>query len=450
MNSRTALALLIAALAYTVAQAHETPSDRFFVSFPDTERIKVLLHSHDLDVTGVDHRKKQIEALVTQKELDLLIEAKADLAFSVPQSVLRGPDPEYMNPQKIEARLIEYAQSYPQLVQLKKIGESLEKRPIWAVKISDNVGTHEKDEPTVFYNSMHHAREIMTPEVSMDIIDYLVTRYNSDEKVRRWVDETEVWVVPMFNVDGNNYVWTKDSMWRKNMRGGHGVDLNRNYPTNWNACNGSSGSTWSQTYRGPAAASEPETLVMMNFVKEIRPVFSISYHAYSEMVLYPYGCRPHRAQTAEVVEGIGREMGRLLNYSTGTPWELLYNADGGDIDWLYQEMQVIPYVIEVNSSRHGGFHPDYAQWRDVTVEKNRVGWQLLLDRALASGVRGVTEASEIEVKDSKGKSIQTYRVNPDGTYHLVLLVGDYELVYRQSARVLDTRAVKIQKDLIKM
>lgn len=58
MNSRTALGLLIAVLAYTVAQAHETPSDRFFVSFPHTERIKKLLHSYDLDVTGVDYKKK--------------------------------------------------------------------------------------------------------------------------------------------------------------------------------------------------------------------------------------------------------------------------------------------------------------------------------------------------------------------------------------------------------
>jgi hypothetical protein len=168
------------------------------------------------------------------------------------------------------------------------------------------------------------------------------------------------------------------------------------------------------------------------------------------MVLYPFGCRPHRAQTAEVVEGIGREMGRLLNYKTGTPWELLYNADGGDIDRLYQEMQVIPYVIELNASSHGGFHPDYAKWRDITVEKNRAGWQLLLDRALASGVRGITEALEIEVKDTSGKSIQSYRVNPDGTYHLVLLSGDYELIYRSTGRVLQKKLIKIGSDLIQL
>ena len=65
-------------------------------------------------------------------------------------------------------------------------------------------------------------------------------------------------------------------MWRKNTRdnngsggfdSGDGVDINRNYPYKWGSCNGSSGSTWAQDYRGTAPASEPETQVMMDLVK---------------------------------------------------------------------------------------------------------------------------------------------------------------------------------------
>ena len=71
----------------------------------------------------------------------------------------------------------------------------------------------------------------------------------------------------MLNVDGNNIVWTTDNMWRKNARGQgnnvYGVDLNRNYSYAWNSCNGSSGSTSSETYRGASAASEPETQALM-------------------------------------------------------------------------------------------------------------------------------------------------------------------------------------------
>ena len=142
-------------------------------------------------------------------------------------------------------------------------------------QISDNPEVDEV-EPAILYNSMHHAREVMTPEIGIDMVEYLLTRYGSDEKVTKWVNENEIWVVPMLNVDGNNRVWSGDSMWRKNTRNSYGVDINRNYPHEWGACNGSSGSTWSQTYRG-SAASEPETRYLMGLVANIKPVFDISY-----------------------------------------------------------------------------------------------------------------------------------------------------------------------------
>ncbi|MBY0518699.1 MAG: zinc carboxypeptidase [Bacteriovoracaceae bacterium] len=444
------LAIVLALLSALPVFAHtETPQDRVLVRFPTTEAVKAYLREKEIDVTGVDLKKGEVEALVNQDQLLELQTLKAHFNFVIPQTMLRGPDPEYMNPAKIEARLQELAAKYPDLTQLRKVGESLEKRPIWAIKISDNPSVRETSEPTLLFNGMHHAREVMTPEVAMDIADYLLSNYNSDAKVRAWVESNEIWVMPMFNVDGNNRMWSQDSMWRKNARGNFGVDLNRNYPSNWNACNGSSGSTWSQTYRGTGPASEPETNVMMNFVSEIRPVFNISYHSYSELVLYPFGCRPMRTQTAAVVESIGKEMGRLMNYTPGTPWETLYNADGGDIDWMYMEMQVIPYVIEVNASEHGGFHPDYAQWRDKTVVRNRAGWQLLLDRAAGPGVRGVVSSSktgklEIDIADASGNKIQIYKVNPDGTYHIILNPGKYTLTFRSERSVLETQSIDVK------
>src|SRR5690606_27444294 len=116
-------------------------------------------------------------------------------------------------------------------------------------------------------------------------------------------------------------------------------DINRNYPVGWNSCNGSSGRTWAQDYRGESPASEPETQVMMSFVTKIRPVFNISYHSYSELVIFPYGCSPKNAKG--MVEKIGHELGKALDYKAGTAWELLYNADGGDIDWMYHDLGVL-------------------------------------------------------------------------------------------------------------
>jgi len=431
--------------------AHTDSTDKMLVSFKLTPEISKFLHEEEFDVTGVNHDQGIIHALLTQEEINKFEQKNVKMMTMLPQLLLRGPDPEYQNHEEIEEALKNYQQKYSDLTELVEIGKSLEGRSIWAIRISDNVKNKDYDEPVILFNSMHHAREIMTPEISLDIIDYLLSNYKSDKKVQNWVDGNEIWVIPMFNVDGNNIMWTKDSMWRKNARNGYGVDLNRNYPFGWNSCNGSSNSTSAQNYRGPNPASEPETQAMMDFVSKIKPVFNISYHSYSELVLYPYGCKPNVATNSEVV-AIGQEMGKRLKYKAGTPWELLYNADGGDIDWMYQVEQVIPYVIEVNSTMEG-FHPDYNRARNKTVERNRLGWQYLFERLEGSGIRGRVQSQEnnIDIEVSQfGKKILNYKVNPDGTFHLILTAGEYNLVFRGLNMGQKSQNVKVENKLVRL
>ena len=301
---------------------------------------------------------------------------------------------------------------------------------------------------------MHHAREVMTPEVAIDIAEYLASRYQEDDQVKNWVNSNEIWVLPMLNVDGNNKVWNGSTMWRKNVAGGHGVDINRNYPYKWSSCNGSSGSTWSQTYRGPEAGSEPETQALMGLISSTRPVFSISYHSYSELVLYPFGCRGEKTVTHDLIASIGKKLGDILDYTHGTPWEILYSVDGGDIDWMYAEYQVIPYVLELNSSKEG-FQPSYAKWRDKTVLKNRPAWQYLLDRLDQSGVRWILKDKDgnivtnftvkVEKKTVYGLQLfQNYIGNPDGSFHVVLPKNKkYKLSFKVEGRGILAQEVEV-------
>lgn len=390
-----------------------------------------------IDIAGVDIFAGEIDVLIDDIGYDYLVKNNYKVELKEVHGVTKGPDDEYKTSEEIYSLLKEFSTAFPEITKLVSIGKSLEGRDIWAIKISDNAKLDESEvEPSVLFNGMHHAREVMTPEVALDIIEQLIEGHNSgDLKVQGWINSMEIWVMPMFNVDGNNKMWTADRWWRKNTRDGHGVDLNRNYPTTWDSCNGSSGWPGSQTYRGASPASEPETQAMMDFVGKIRPVFNISYHSYSEIVIYPLGCSSLRTGTKEIVEGIGKEIGDLIGYKPGTSWELLYDVDGGDIDWMYNAFGVIPYVIEVNSSREG-FHPDYAKWRDVTVERNRNGWMHLLDRTLASGVRGLLkgyDGYEVEVY-SKGKLFQKMKSHSNGVFHVVLNPGKYSLKFVSKER----------------
>lgn len=391
-----------------------------------------ILHKEGFDVLGVDIKNELIDVALTKEEFNDFKSYNFQVLEERNDALTASIDERYMNSQEVASFIEEYAKKYPAIAKKINLGETLEGRNIFAMKISDNVDLDEASEPSVLFNGMHHSREIMTVEVTTDIIKELLTKYGKDDKVTHWVDSNEIYVLPIVNIDGNVKVWEGENMWRKNARGGYGVDINRNYPTNWNACNGSSGWKYSQTYRGSEAASEPETNVLMNFVSMIKPVFNISYHAYSELVIYPYGCKGQRTANKEVVEGIGKELGATLNYVPGTSWETLYSVDGSDIDWMYQEEQVIPYVIEV-SPRSDGFQPPYSK-RDATVELNRKGWQLLLDKLDGPMVRGIKKDAKTIKVISENFETQ-YRINPDGSYFVVLPKGskiqDFEISFNK-------------------
>ena len=356
-------------------------------------------------------------------------------------------DPEYLRPEEVEQLLEDYANNYPEICMRVSLGQSWEGRDIWAVKISDNV-TEEEDEPEILFNGMHHAREVMSPEVPVDIIDYLCTNYGTDPQVTQWVDNWQIWVVPMVNPDGNAYCWDHYTMWRKNRRdngnGTYGVDLNRNYPFLWNYCGGSSGIPSENTYRGPSPASEPETQAMIGLANAHHFVFDISYHSYSELVIYPYGCPGIYTPDHQAISSVGETMASLIErdngqmgYEPGTPWELLYAVDGDDIAWHYGVRGTFAYVIELNSSAQG-FQPPYS-WRDSTVERNRPAWQYLLNRINGPSIQGhvldactgnplEAEISLQEVNFELGESARTSDPNY-GRFTWIVVPGTYHITF---------------------
>lgn len=420
--------LIALALVSTSVWSQES----FIVRFDLNEGMKTYLRANEFDITGVNYQTNEIEALLTDAELAQVSSQKsAVMKFAFPQNLAVAPDDGYKNPDEITDFVNDIHAKYPDITTIKVIGKTLEGRDILALKISDNP-TIDEAEPAILVNAMHHAREVMTPEITTDMVEYLTSNYGQKSEVTNWVNDTAIWVIPMFNLDGNNKMWNENSMWRKNTRNGHGVDINRNYPTGWNSCNGSSASTSAQDYRGTGPASEPETQAMMNFVASIKPVFNISYHSYSEIVIYPFGCRPNKTPTTEAVEQIGAEIGKKLDYKPGTAWELLYNADGGDIDWMYTQHQVIPFVIEVNSTNQG-FHPGYDKWRDKTVLRNRPGWMHLFARLNGPSLQGLVDASEYQtikiLKIGTSTELQTYKINPDGSFYIILKAGTYDFSF---------------------
>lgn len=445
------IALVVLAAAHpALAAAPEQGADRpvlLRLKPADMRAVLASLAADGYDIPGVDLETRTVDVIGTTADLATFV------ARGIPATLVRyldtsqpEVDPKYLDPGEVEARLEAIQSMYPDIAHLYVIGQTGQGRPYYAMKISDNVA-EEEDEPSIFFIGEHHAREVMTPEITMDLINMLVKNYGVNATATDIINKTEIWVLPNHNPDGSNYVFTADDFWRKNRRnnggGIFGVDNNRNYPFRWGACNGSSPNPGDETYRGPFAGSEPETTAITALALEQRPVFAISYHSYGELVLYPYGCTGTKPPDRAIVEDIGAQMASRLKrdsgngtYTPGSPWEVLYAVDGEMEDWFYSQVGTLAYTIEVNSGNQG-FQPPYNAWRNSTVKRNRPGWIYLLRRLDGPSVRGhVTDANTgqpLEARILIDEIPLTLEEVPRtseplyGRYQRVLLPGDYHL-----------------------
>jgi len=100
----------------------------------------------------------------------------------------------------IKDQLHKIAATYPHIAQLHTIGQSIQHRPLLAMRLTNEKAGGGK--PQVLFLATHHAREWVATEMSMRLIKYLTANYGTDARVTELLDTVEVWVVPVANPDG--------------------------------------------------------------------------------------------------------------------------------------------------------------------------------------------------------------------------------------------------------
>ena len=264
-------------------------------------------------------------------------------------------------------------QQYPNLITLKQpIGsfQTHEGRPIYWLKISDNP-TVDENEPEILFTALHHAREPASVSQMIMFMWYLLENYSSNTEIQQMVDNTEIYFIPCINPDGYIYNETTNpnggGMWRKNRRnnndGTYGVDLNRNYGYMWGLDNtGSSPNTNDDTYRGPAAFSEPETQAVKYFEENHNFGICVNYHTYGNLLIYPWGYAPsiYTPDSAIYVE-YAQLMTRYNHYTYGTGDQTVgYVTNGDSDDWGYGEQTTKNKVLSMTpeaGDQNDGFWP---------------------------------------------------------------------------------------------
>lgn len=317
----------------------------------------------------------------------------------------------------LKADLFALAEQYSNIVQVVSLGQSHEGRQIWAIKLSDDVSTEDLTEPETLFIGAQHAREWISVEVPFLIAQYLAQNYESNERVKRLIDNLEIWIVPMVNPDGHEYTRADPCptapqfycrLWRKNRRdlgnGVFGVDLNRNWGFQWDSRAGGSRDPRSLTYRGLEPFSEPEIRAIRDLVLDPNRRFKafIDYHSYSQIVGWPWGYTfeppiplseekrfDPPSDTVEYAR-IGETMAKLISSVHGQSYracqislECPYPAAGVSTDWFYSETGGISFVIELRpATSDPGFvlPPDQIL---PTFQENLPAALYLLEQALA-------------------------------------------------------------------
>ncbi|MCC6169830.1 MAG: peptidase M14 [Caldilineaceae bacterium] len=386
--------LLLAGLALpsraAAQRADAAPTAVYRIYFAGAAGLQQLAAS--LDIWSVNHAEGYLVAPLTPEQAESLqathrIEA-APLPGPMPLQTLAAQDvtsiPDFACYRTVEETadtLAALAATYPQLARIKTIGVSWEKQTPGGpagydldVLVLTN-RTRPDPKFRFFLMGAIHARELATAETTLRFAESLLAGYGVDADATWLLDYGELHLLPIANPDGRKRAET-GLLWRKNTNrsdaaciwspDSDGVDLNRNSSFKWNSCFGcSSGVACDLTYRGRTPASEPETQALESYLRtlfvdarppepdaavpETTPGLLLSLHSYGGYVLYPWGWTSLPAPNAAALQTLGRKLGYFTQYNAcqiGAEG-CFYQTDGSIEDWLYGELGIPGYTIEM-------------------------------------------------------------------------------------------------------
>ncbi|MCD6097768.1 carboxypeptidase regulatory-like domain-containing protein [bacterium] len=325
--------------------------------------------------------------------------------------------PEYS---EIRDTLHSFAESYPELCRLDSIGPTQEGRWMYIMRITDNPDIQE-DEPEFRYSSTMHGDEPVSVPFCIEFIKMLLTGYGTDPDITEFVNEIDLWVMPLYNPDGYEHT----PSWQRTLS--NGIDPNRNFPVP----DGSMGEDGTYTVY-------QETQAFMDFCNERYFVASANFHTGALIVNRLWD------HTSTIPDEEPLLFHMAIHYSrynspmytnpnpdsafgttNGYRW---YEVDGSLQDWVYWQRSDIDFTIELSNTKAPPVSSLDGLWED-----NR---EAMFQFALCSlwGIRGiVTDSITGEPLPAtvsvEGLDRDVHCDPAVGDYHRILLNGFYNLTF---------------------
>ncbi|KAM8891170.1 carboxypeptidase A4 [Spinachia spinachia] len=251
---------------------------------------------------------------------------------------------------------------HPKLVTKQEIGRSYENRPMYVLKFS----TGGDKRPAIWMDTGIHSREWVSQATGLWTANKIASDYGTDASLTSLLDTMDIYMLLLANPDGYAYTHSNNRMWRKTRSKNQGsvcrgVDPNRNWDAGFGGP-GASGNPCSDSYRGASAHSEVEVKNVVDLVRSHGNFKAfISVHAYSQLLMYPYGYTCKNVMHQPELDSVGRAAVQKLtslhgtSYKVGSICNIIYQASGGSIDWSYNLGIKYSFAFELRDTGRYGF-----------------------------------------------------------------------------------------------
>ncbi|XP_060776712.1 carboxypeptidase B [Neoarius graeffei] len=264
----------------------------------------------------------------------------------------------------IEAWVSSITSGNPALISQSMLGKTYEGRTMHLLKIGKNTGF---TKPAIFMDCGIHAREWISPAFCQWFVQTAVSTYGSNPQMTSLLNTMDVFVLPVFNVDGYEFSWKSNRMWRKtrSRKSGSnciGTDPNRNFDAGWCTV-GASKNPCSETYCGPSVESEIEVQNVANFIRRNKSIIKayLTIHSYSQLLLFPYSYTYAQAKDHVELMSVAVSASEALrsqygtSYTSGPGAATIYPAAGGSDDWAYDLGVKYAFTFELRDTGRYGF-----------------------------------------------------------------------------------------------
>ncbi|XP_056105898.1 carboxypeptidase B [Rhinichthys klamathensis goyatoka] len=327
-----------------------------------TVGMKVDIHvpAAQLDMVFTILQQSGMEAKVMFENLQDAVEDQMDN-----KRVTKAHDyTKYHNWATINDWAISISSANSNLISRQVIGNTYEGRPMHLLTIGKKTGSAK---PAVFMDCGFHAREWITHAFCQWFVNEAVSTYGSDPEMTNLLDRMDFFVLPVFNIDGYEYTWSNNRMWRKTRSKNSGTtcigtDPNRNFDAGW-CTTGASSNPCSDTYCGSSPESEIESKNLANFIRTNKSIIKayLTVHSYSQLLLFPYsykyGLAADHSELLSVSQGAIAALRTLYGtkYTSGPGATTIYPAAGGSDDWAYDLGVKYSYTFELRDEGRYGF-----------------------------------------------------------------------------------------------